>query len=141
MVYKHILSELHAVSEVADERCKDVHIVKFASKKFFQVLNISRVVRELCVCLRAERSCPHHFVNRFHKIRLHYICRAALVHQLVNISFFVFHSVPPACFVPHLQNNRQVSYNFHREHSIEIRKTNGQIAQMCQISDRFGKNA
>ena len=141
MVYKHILSELHAVSEVADERCKDVHIVKLAGEKLFQILHIAFIVREFRVCLCAESARPHHLVNRFHKVRLHYICRAALVHQFVNISFFVFHSVPPACFVPHLQNNRQVSYNFHREHSIEIRKTNGQIAQMCQISDRFGKNA
>ena len=113
MIDENIFSELHAVSKVADKRSEDAHVIQRAAKKFFQIRNMAFVIWHLCICFCAEFSRPHTRFARLHErklykssltrlahhlvhgLRLANICRAAFVHQAVDISFFVFHFLTP----------------------------------------------
>ena len=114
MIDEHIFPELYAVSKIADKRSENVNIIQLAAKKFFQIRNITFVIRHLCICNRAEfpgthtrfarlherklyksslTRLAHHLTDCFLKIRLANICRSAFFHKFINIAWGVVHFV------------------------------------------------
>ena len=93
MIDEHAFAELHSIAEVTDERREDPDSVQLSSEEFLQISDIGRIIRHSRVGFRAERSCAHHFIHGFPEVGLPVIRRSALIHQLVDIAFFVFHTL------------------------------------------------
>lgn len=86
MVDENILAKLYAVAEVADKRRQNSDIVELSLKKFFEKLDVFRIVGQAGGRLGAERPCAKHFLDGFLKITLCTIRRTALIHQFIDIA-------------------------------------------------------